>query len=216
MDAGERNQQDAHPSPQHVEAVKILKAKVAVLSREFASLSQERDLLLEFVLGSGGTGAGAGAAPQEMLRQLFSERQAQMQRIQVGGSLPTSLGAPPQSLHVHMHLLHVQACKRLYGELHLVHNFDSALRSKTQGKGQRQGKSPGAGFLAGRCGTVRYLSTITLAQRACGGSTKYYQEQPSARARAQSDRHCIYVMSTSLFDCAANWMHPGYGLPRGL
>lgn len=80
-------------TPSHGDAIKMHKAKVSLLSRELANLSQERDLLLDFVLG----GSGASSLPpQELIHQLFSGRQAHLCTSQtMTSSLPTSLGVIP-------------------------------------------------------------------------------------------------------------------------
>jgi hypothetical protein len=77
-------------TPIHGDAIKTHKAKISLLSRELANLTQERDLLLEFVLG----GSGASSLPpQELVHQLFSGRQAHLRTSHtMTSSLPTSLG----------------------------------------------------------------------------------------------------------------------------
>ena len=75
-------------APSGLDSLKSLKAKVNVLSRELATMSRERDLLLEYVLGN--AEVPTGGAPTDIVRQLFSERQAPPQRGT--GSLPASLG----------------------------------------------------------------------------------------------------------------------------
>lgn len=73
---------------QHAEALRDLRSKVTLLSRELANLSQERDLLLEYVLGSAG---GTGTLPQQAtIQRIFSERQAQLSMNHTG-AVPHSL-----------------------------------------------------------------------------------------------------------------------------
>jgi hypothetical protein len=62
-------------SPGHKDMVRSLRLKVSVLSRELATLTQERDLLMELVLGNS---AVSGLSPHEVVQRIITDRKEQL------------------------------------------------------------------------------------------------------------------------------------------
>lgn len=62
-----------------LESVRQLKTRCSALAAELATLSRERNLLLDFVLGQSDT----GLAPQDVINKLFAERHSRAMPVKL-------------------------------------------------------------------------------------------------------------------------------------